>query len=82
MKLIFEIIRAVIFIISFSLFNTDSKITKIILIILNLVAFLITITYLRIKSEESGYANQRVFYGSLFGSIFGIGIYTYLIFNP
>lgn len=82
MKLIFEIIRAVIFIISFSLANTDSKNTKVILIILNLTAFLITVTYLKIDSEESSYVNQRLFYGSLFGSIFGMGIYTYLIFNP
>ena len=82
MKLIFEIIRAAIFIISFSLANTDSKNIKIILIILNLMAFLITVTYLKINSEESSYVNQRVFYGSLFGSIFGIVIYTYLIYNP
>lgn len=81
MRIFFEIIRAIIFIFSVAFFDTESSILKIIMLILNLLVLALTVTVLRIKSDESGYINQRVYYGSLFGSIFGIIIYAYLIFN-
>lgn len=83
MKIMLEVICWMIILLNVALLDTGNKILKIIMIILNAFLLFLTLTTFKMKADdEYRYFPQRIYYGSIFLSIFGIIIYLYLIYNP
>lgn len=79
---IYEGYRWLVILLDIFLLDTSHFWIKVVLIVLNFINLLLTLTVLKILPEEHRYFPQRIYYGSIFSSIFGMIIYTYLIYNP